>query len=67
MTMLPESRSTLVLAVSCTIAMSCFNTIATAFAQNYMIEYIRNTTIAKVKTRSHLPQLTVGKEVATHL
>jgi hypothetical protein len=67
MTMLPESRSTLVLAVSCTIAMSCSKTSATAFAQNYMIENLRNTTIAKVKTRSHLPHLTVGKEAATHL
>ena len=55
--------------VPCTFIMSNSNTVATAFAQNYMIEHMKNarTTLAKVKTKGHLPHLTAGKEVVMYI
>jgi hypothetical protein len=55
--------------VPCTIIMSCLNIVASSVPQNYMMEHMKNasTTLAKAKTKGHLPHLTAGKEVAMYL
>lgn len=53
----------------CTIISTSANTVASTFAQNYMMQQMKNARITQVevKTKGHLPHLTAGKMVAKHI
>ncbi|VAH25427.1 unnamed protein product [Triticum turgidum subsp. durum] len=54
---------------ACTIISTSANTVASTFAQNYMMQQMKNAriTLVEVKTKGHLPHLTAGKMVAKHI